>query len=458
MRAIGMRPWRRLITSAVFIAGAVTLTATASPGQTPFTPPDMPANYTPLELPACQKQGQPFKVDLSTMSGITSPAVDTPDPHWLVTGPGIGPPIPPYYTTLSAWTAQPPSWVEPIKAASNGSANSNAQSGDYTYTIWFKLNCPPESYSNLQIIGTFAADNSATVYLNAFPVKSCVGGTCFPSATAFTATAPFQGTNSLSVVVHNDDLYTGMTIKAELSGSCIGNQCVKESGLLKVCKVAGIGVPLGTPFSFTANGSAPFAVPAGAAPGGACVVGPRFLSGTHVTVKEVGPLGYSVSNITVLPPQTVTPTLGVNGSVTVTMGTGVTETTFTDKAYAYSDKTGMLEICKVGPDQGNFSFTVSPGALGPFTVPAGSCSAAIEVPAGPVDITEMPTKGFTMLGCATIPAANQLGCDPSKQISTVQVGAGNASTIAYISDGRTADTGGGGHVGMGDQSETGRQR
>jgi hypothetical protein len=416
---------------------AWTLTATAGFSQTPFVPPTAPKDYKFLEVPSCQQQGQPVKLDLGTMATGTTNTIDDPDPHWLVSGPGINGLIAPYYATLSAWTALPNAWVEPIKA-SGGAASSGAASGDYTYTIWFKLNCPPESYSNPQITGTFAADNSATVYLNAFPVKSCTTNQCFGSATAFTALAPFQGgINSLSVVVHNQSIYTGMTVSAELSGSCVEKVCVKESGLLKVCKVAGLGVPIGTPFSFTANGSNPFTVPAGLAPGGNCVVGPRFLPGTQVTVKEVGPPGYSVSSITVLPPAAVTTNLGVGGNVTVTMGSSIKETTFTNKAYAFVDKTGFLEICKVGPDKGNFTFMVSPGGLGPFVVPAGSCSAAIEVPAGPVDITEKPTTGLDMLGCSTIPAVNQLACHPLTLTSTVLVGAGNPSTIAYISNGLT---------------------
>jgi hypothetical protein len=435
MSGLRKRPSGRLFARIGFLICAWTLAATAGFSQT-FVPPTAPKDYKFLDVPGCQQQGQPGKLDLGTMSG-TTPKIDDPDPHWLVTGPGISIPIAPYYTTLSAWTAPPNAWVEPVKA-SGGAANSSAASGDYTYTIWFNLNCPPESYSNLQITGTFAADNSATVYLNAFPVKSCTTNQCFGSATAFTALAPFQvGINSLSVVVHNESIYTGMTVSAELSGSCVDKVCVKESGLLKVCKVAGIGVPIGTPFSFTANGSSPFTVPAGAAPGGNCVVGPRFLPGTQVTVKEVGPTGYYVSSITVLPPPAVTTNLGVGGNVTVTMGNSVKETTFTNKAYAFVEKTGFLEICKVGLDKGNFTFMLHPGALGPFVVPAGSCSGAIEVPAGPVDIVETPTNGLVMLGCSTIPFVNQGPCHPSTLTSTVQVYPGNPSTIAYISNGRT---------------------
>jgi hypothetical protein len=55
------------------------------------------------------------------------------------------------------------------------------------------------------------------------------------------------------------------------------------SGLLKVCKVAGPGVTVGTPFTFTASDSTGSSilpqippVPAGPAPGGTCVLGPSL--------------------------------------------------------------------------------------------------------------------------------------------------------------------------------------
>jgi len=199
-------------------------------------------------------------------------------------------------------------------------------------------------------------------------------------------------------------------------------------GQLKVCKVAGIGVPVGAPFTFTAGGST-FTVPAGPPPGGTCVVGPAFPAGTGVTVTETIPPGHVVSDITVAPVGQIvgTPNLAT-GSVNVAMGSGVTEVTYTDK------RTGFLEICKRGDVRGNFTFTVNPGALGPFVVPAGACSPAIEVVAGSVTIQEMPAAGYVMAGCATIPAAQQGACDPKAQTSTVTVAPGDVSaqTIAFI--------------------------
>jgi len=201
-------------------------------------------------------------------------------------------------------------------------------------------------------------------------------------------------------------------------------------GILKVCKVAGLGVAVGTSFSFTA-GTSTFTVPAGPAPGGYCVVGPTFPVGTNVTVDEAVPPGHVVSSIVVAPPGQIvgTPNLPA-GSVNIMIGSGVTEVTFTDK------RTGFLEICKRGPVGGNFAFTVNPGALGPFVVPAQACSPAIEVAAGSVVIHEMPTPGIAMIGCATIPPGNQLACNIGAQNSTVNVVPGNVSTmtIAFVTN------------------------
>jgi hypothetical protein len=116
-----------------------------------------------------------------------------------------------------------------------------------------------------------------------------------------------------------------------------------QGGFLKVCKVAGPGVAVGTSFGFTASAGStniPFTVSAGPpAPGwppppknGECVVvSPTFPVGSTVTVTETIPAGYTLSSITVAPPSQLAgvPNLA-GGSVNVTIGSGVTEVTFTD--------------------------------------------------------------------------------------------------------------------------------
>jgi hypothetical protein len=161
------------------------------------------------------------------------------------------------------------------------------------------------------------------------------------------------------------------------------------------------------------------------------VIGPKFPVGTHVTVAETVPTGFTVSSIAVAPAGQVVGAPNIaGGNVNVTIGNGVTEVTFTDK------RTGFLEICKTGDIQGTFNFTVNPGGLGPFAVPAGACSPAIEVAAGSVLINEIPSAGAIMVACSTIPPAQQGACNPAAQTSTVTVVPGDVSTmtIAFITN------------------------
>jgi hypothetical protein len=208
----------------------------------------------------------------------------------------------------------------------------------------------------------------------------------------------------------------------------------EDTGILKICKVAGTGITVGTSFTFTA-GSSTVTVPAGPAPGGTCMVGPSFPVGTSVTVTEMIPAGDTVSSISVAPPGQLlgTPNLA-GGSVNVAIGSGVTEVTFTD------NRTGFIEICKKGDVTGTFNFTVSPGGLGPFAVPAGACSPAIAVAAGPVTIHELPSRGGSMVACSSLPASQQGPCNITTQTSTVTVVPGDVSTmtIAFVTNRRVS--------------------
>jgi hypothetical protein len=199
-------------------------------------------------------------------------------------------------------------------------------------------------------------------------------------------------------------------------------------GQLKVCKVAGPFVPVGTHFTFHAGTAAPFTVLAGPAPGGTCSLGPTFNAGWTVSVTETVPSGMTVSTITVAPPPRLvgTPNLP-GGTVQVMIGSGVTDVTFTNRR-----QTGYLEICKRITPQffgaGNYSFFVNPGNLGPFVGPARSCSPAIEVAAGMVTITELPSPGTQLAGCSTLPTTQQGPCNLAARTSTVNVAPGDVST------------------------------
>lgn len=218
-----------------------------------------------------------------------------------------------------------------------------------------------------------------------------------------------------------------------------------DSATLKLCKAAGLGVTVGTPFAFNVNGN-PLSIPAGPLPGGYCVVAGSFALNTPVLVRETGPLGYTLANITVAPATSLVgaPDL-LNKRVQLTMGNGATDVTFTNERV--KGETGYVEICKQGHVSGNFSFTITPGNLGPFVVPAGACSPAIKVYGGSVTIHETPVPNTVMTGCATIPASRQGPCNPAGWSSTVTAAGGISSeTTAIITDAPHFHDDGSGHI------------
>lgn len=208
--------------------------------------------------------------------------------------------------------------------------------------------------------------------------------------------------------------------------------CTGGSSVLKICKKAGSGIPVGKAFGFSVNGN-PVTVSAGPAnSGGYCTLGGTFVPGTIVSVKEVLSAGLGVKDITVRPADRLVALDVEGGKVDVKMGSGVTEATFTNER----PTTGFLEICKRGDAAGTFSFTVNPGNLGPFVVPQGMCSPAIEVQAGQVSITEAPAANSFMSSCATVPAGRQVACNLGTRTSVVTVPAGyiSSQTIAFITN------------------------
>ncbi|MGA3162014.1 MAG: hypothetical protein ABSC77_12430 [Terracidiphilus sp.] len=214
----------------------------------------------------------------------------------------------------------------------------------------------------------------------------------------------------------------------------------QKCGIIKGCKVAGLGVAVGTPFAFTHTdpyGTGTATIPAGPAPGGYCKHGDPLPIGTNMVIQETPiPAGLSVSDIIVTPASQLVSINLITGTVTVKIGPGVTEVTYTD----HSLKGGYLEICKQGiagaaPMTGDFTFTV-PGVPGPITVPVGYCSPPIEVPAGTLTIKETPKPGTHMVSCSAYPTGRQGPCNPAAWTSTVTVPSGvlSTQTIATITD------------------------
>lgn len=249
---------------------------------------------------------------------------------------------------------------------------------------------------------------------------------------------PYYSTNQIAVFNGSGVYQYAITLPGayDLEDLSVDYTNVLNPGILKICKVADIGVTVGTQFTFTANGN-PISVAAGPPPGGNCVLAGSFAQSSLVTIQETGSPGYAVNAITVAPAVNLAggPDLP-NRKVQVTMGSGVTEVTYTNQSAR--QETGYLEICKQEAirSTGNFTFTVNSGNQGPVTVPIGGCSPAMRVAAGQVTIHENPNPLGNMASCATIPTTRQGPCNPSAQTSTVTVVPGGTSTqtVAIITN------------------------
>ena len=105
-------------------------------------------------------------------------------------------------------------------------------------------------------------------------------------------------------------------------------------GQLKICKVAGNGVAVGTLFYFTTTDGTTQRmdqVEAGPSPGGYCVVDGSWPINDPVTITEVNmPSGVSVSSITVNQGQLGQCNPASSSCTIATIGSGITEVTYTD--------------------------------------------------------------------------------------------------------------------------------
>lgn len=177
--------------------------------------------------------------------------------------------------------------------------------------------------------------------------------------------------------------------------------------IVKICKVAGPGVAVGTPFTFTV-GSHTLTVAAGTAPFGNCgevTDSKAFIPGANVTVTETVPSGVSVSSIVVNPASELvgSPNLGA-GSVTVHLDTGVTEITYTNShpIDPPPPPKGCLKDIKYSVKcNGDGTFTVTLGNIGNpgDVITLGSATPGMTV--SPPTQNWAPTTTWTITGATS---------------------------------------------------------
>jgi hypothetical protein len=375
----------------------------------------------------------------SSLSSLTGPVVEA--------GPGqatCG------YGTIGGNKKTGPSWVGIEPGCSDSDNPPPTAENDNKYYIFDAEFTMPPCYTAQSLSGSMLADNAAAAYLNnnLLAAQSTVNGggpANFTTPTTFSTTSFFQpGTNTLDFLVE-DHSTPQVGLQFSVTVSYVKTTC---GGTLKICKVAGLGVSVGTPFTFNytvGSASGSVSVPAGPAPGGYCVVVGTFPAGAYKITESI-PTGDSVSSITAVPS---------GGTANLSAGTFsgklkakiVTEVTYTDQDIPQGGKPGYLEICKdvpAGPAGAPSSFTFAVDGEG-VTVPTNACSPAIEVLAGATTVTETPVAGFSMTGCSAIPAINLVSCNTGSNSATVTVDAGgvSAETILTVTNEVGGSTGGG---------------
>ena len=156
----------------------------------------------------------------------------------------------------------------------------------------------------------------------------------------------------------------------------------------------------------------------------------------QVLVAETLPTGTALTAVSTLPNAglLVASNLAA-GTATVTVIAGAqTIATFTD---AVTPTTGFLQICKVagtGIVEGtNFTFTVAGISLtvpaGP--APAGSCSQLLELPAGPVLVTETIPIGMQLTAVSATPGGSLVNSDLAAGQATVTIAAGGQTVVTF---------------------------
>jgi hypothetical protein len=366
----------------------------------------------------------------NTLYSYAGPALP-PAPSDCLTGYPAHPYVTAFYSTVIAGTQ----WVAPSPTASDSQLPPPAnQPVYYVYDAEFQA-CPTKGapLSAAHLAGSMLADNAAGVYLNGHFIAATPGSLSsshnFTIPTAFAAPPPagafVAGTNVLDFVVEDaSQPETGLDYTVTVT--------VPACGQVKICKVAGFGVTVGTPVAFTLTDPphppVAITVPAGPAPGGYCQLAGYFPLGANVMVHEGIPPGDVVSAITVAPParQIGAPNLS-SGTVHVRVGPGVTEVSYTDAM----GQTGYLEICKVAPPSstgtaGDYQFIVGSQTV---TVPAGACSPPVQVLAGVNTVTEV---GGSMYACSTSPPAALIGCNFTAQTATVTVAPGGVASETIL--------------------------
>jgi hypothetical protein len=200
------------------------------------------------------------------------------------------------------------------------------------------------------------------------------------------------------------------------------------NGSVTICKVAGAGVAVGTPVNFNVGGNI-ITVNAGPAPTGTCGV-PVSVPPGGVSISEQIPGGEAVSSISATGGSLNNINLASGSAGLLVAGGNQAVVTFVN--IVPSAGQGFVQVCKAagaGISNGtNFNFTVNGS---PLVVAAGSCAAAIGVPAGSALIQEPTSAGSVLTGITALPNGFLIFTNLQAGIASVTVQSGVQTIVTF---------------------------
>jgi len=318
-----------------------------------FTPDNAGASVYPIGITVAPSTDplNPGKILLANYEGSS---VDIIDPHSCT---GLNPPSGPW--TLGTCTgstfisdSNEPKYVVYSEGCPNPDNNGY-------------LEICKQSNPNYPVTGTFDFTASAPQFSSGtiqVPVGECSGPVEVPSGQVTVTETPTIGdlVSNVTACSYNEfgecvpdliswtlpDLYATVPVATGgVSSETLTTftNYAASPGQLKVCKIAGLGTPVGTEFTFTVTGIQPFQVQAGPpGQGGYCQLVPgTFPVNTPVTIAETPNASYPMTSATV---ECNACTYSINlpqSSVTTTIGAGITVASFTN-----TKSTGGCLICR----------------------------------------------------------------------------------------------------------------
>jgi hypothetical protein len=282
------------------------------------------------------------------------------------------------------------------------------------------------------VTGTFDFTITAPQYSSgplSVPVGECSGPIQVPSGTVTVTETPTSGDTLSSVSAYSytasgsyvDQLVAfpaqnplnssaaevatvpGNDVALETIATFTNSSSAGQTGLLKICKIAGTGVAVGTPFSFSTAASGgtknKYSIEAGPAnQGGYCELAGSYAIGTQVKVTETVPKGIFAS-IAVQPPAN-------GGAVTATsvvakIGEGVTVVDFTDSTQkpSFTLSSNPSELTAEPGAVATSTITVNPvdGFSGSVKLSATALNNATGKSVGTVSFSPNPTTSSSTM-------------------------------------------------------------